>query len=61
MKKELCKPYAVALSRRGTRLVALPGKSDKITCAQCGRRRYGLTYEVANTITSIFKKGDKPK
>ena len=24
----------------------LPGRSEKITCAICGRRRYGSKYEV---------------
>lgn len=43
-RQTLCKPCAVKLSQQGRRLKALPGKSDKITCDKCGRRRYGLTY-----------------
>ncbi len=48
---ELCKPCAVARSRRGVRLKTVSGRADKITCADCGRRRYGQTYEVAPTTT----------
>ncbi len=48
---ELCKPCAVARSRSGVRLKTVSGRSDKITCADCGRRRYGQTYEVAPTTT----------
>ncbi len=48
---ELCKPCAVARSRSRVRLKTVSGRSDKITCADCGRRRYGQTYEVAPTTT----------
>lgn len=43
-RRTLCKPCAVGLSHQGKRLKALPGKTEKITCAECGRRRYGLVY-----------------
>lgn len=42
---ELCKPCAVEKSRQGVRLKTVSGRTDKITCAVCGRRRYGRTYE----------------
>ena len=43
--KTLCKPCAISLER-DHKLKALPGRTEKITCAQCNRRRYGLAYEV---------------
>lgn len=47
MKKNLCKPCAVATAARRDREVKqLPGRSEKITCDKCGRRRFGLPYEV---------------
>lgn len=47
MKKVLCKPCAVETAARKDREVKqLPGRSEKITCDKCGRRRYGLPYEV---------------
>jgi len=47
MKKNLCKPCAVEIAARKDREVQqLPGRSEKITCDKCGRRRFGLPYEV---------------
>ena len=47
MKKTLCKPCAVEIAARKDREVQqLPGRSEKITCDKCGRRRFGLPYEV---------------
>lgn len=47
MKKNLCKPCAVATTARRDREVQqLPGRCEKITCDKCGRRRFGLPYEV---------------
>lgn len=43
--KTLCKPCAIAMAQ-DHKLKALPGRTDKITCARCERRRYGLAYEV---------------
>lgn len=42
---DLCKPCAVEKSRQGVRLKSVSGRTDKITCAACGRRRFGRTYE----------------
>ena len=44
----LCKPCAVAMSHQGIRLKVAFGRTEKITCAKCGRR-YGQAYEVTNT------------
>lgn len=48
---DLCKPCAVEKSRQGVRLKSVSGRTDKITCAACGRRRYGRTYEAADATT----------
>lgn len=48
---ELCKPCAVEKSRQGVRLKTVSGRTEKITCAACGRSRYGRTYEAADATT----------
>ena len=35
-----------ALENRGKTVKAAGGRCEKITCAECGRRRFGYTYEV---------------
>lgn len=46
MKKKLCTPCAAGLRVAGNKLKKLPGKSVKITCGGCGRRRFGVEYEI---------------
>ncbi|MCI8538276.1 MAG: lytic transglycosylase domain-containing protein [Oscillospiraceae bacterium] len=46
MKQTLCKPCAMELASRGKVLKPLEFRAEKITCAACGRRRYGVQYEV---------------
>ena len=46
MKMTLCKPCSLGLAAGGKSVKQVPGRCEKITCAQCGRRRYGVTYEV---------------
>jgi hypothetical protein len=47
MTKELCGECA-ALLREGFDVKRVGGGVDnKITCSNCGRRRYGATYEVS--------------
>jgi hypothetical protein len=47
MTKELCGKCA-ALLREGFDIKRVGGGVDnKITCSNCGRRRYGATYEVS--------------
>ena len=58
MKKELCKPCADGLEDRGNQVIAAGVRGDKITCAECGRRRFGYTYEVTGWPTHR-KKEDK--
>lgn len=45
-KIELCKPCAIGAEASGKAIRPLPGRCAKITCAMCGRRRYGLKYEI---------------
>ena len=63
MKKVLCKPCAVETAARKDREVKqLPGRSEKITCDKCGRRRYGLPYEVKRVFfTGGSRKGANEK
>lgn len=51
---DLCKPCAVEKSHQGVRLKTISGRTEKITCAACGLRRFGRTYEVEN----VAKKED---
>lgn len=45
MKKEMCVPCAIRLA--GTKDVRMTAnRKGKITCAECGRRRYGNEYTV---------------
>lgn len=46
MKKDMCKPCAIALERKGKMVKPAGGRCEKTTCAECGRRRFGITYEV---------------
>lgn len=48
MVKPLCKPCSLGLEADGKRVKQVAGRSKKITCAQCGRRRYGTIYEVTD-------------
>jgi len=45
MEKTLCRPCAEGFGSIG-KIKALTGKAVKITCDACGRRRFGLRYEV---------------
>lgn len=49
---------AIALENRGKTVKAAGGRCEKITCAECGRRRFGYTYEVTGWPTHR-KKEDK--
>jgi RNase P subunit RPR2 len=41
VKKLLCKPCAVALEAKGKTVKTAAARCEKITCAECGRRRFG--------------------
>ena len=42
----MCRPCAEG-AKESYEVKELLGRSEKITCAVCGRRRYGSRYEVA--------------
>lgn len=44
----LCKPCAMGMAASGKKVKWVGGCSKKITCANCGRRRYGVNYEVTD-------------
>ena len=46
MIKVLCRPCAEALKAAGKTVKTENGRCEKITCAECGRRRFGITYDV---------------
>lgn len=46
MKRDLCTPCAMALTEKRSVKLISRGSDQKVTCEQCGRRRYGGTYEV---------------
>lgn len=52
MKKVLCKPCALEISRKGRAVKPLHSKTAKITCSACGRRRFGIEYDVARKINT---------
>ena len=51
MTKLLCKPCAVDLAARGKTVKPVAQRCEKITCSECGRRRFGITYEVTGRAT----------
>lgn len=57
MKKLLCKPCAKALEARGKTVKPAAMRCEKITCAECGRRRFGIQYDVTGWPTRRKKEG----
>lgn len=49
---ELCRPCACALEQESRKRlqVVRQGVDQKVTCARCGRRRYGAVYEYGGTL-----------
>ena len=60
VKKLLCKPCAVAMEARGKTVKPAAMRCEKITCAECGRRRFGVLYDVTGRL-SRRKKEDTTK
>ena len=46
MKKDLCKPCMLRLVEQGKTVKPAGGRCEKVTCSECGRRRFGCAYEV---------------
>ncbi|MBO4676827.1 MAG: hypothetical protein J5633_04710 [Oscillospiraceae bacterium] len=44
--RDLCRPCMEELKNRKLVMYASGGVNNKVTCAVCGRRRYGCTYLV---------------
>ena len=42
----LCKPCSLGAVADGKKVKQVDGRCGKITCAKCGRRRYGIKYDV---------------
>ena len=57
VKKLLCKPCTVALADRGKTVKLAAMRCEKITCAECGRRRFGIPYDVTGWPTRRKKEG----
>ena len=52
MKKELCVPCAIKLAAtKDVRKTAY--RKEKITCAECGRRKYGDEYAVTEVVAAV--------
>jgi len=47
MQKDMCRPCAEAAKAENSVKAVSTGVNKKITCAVCGRRRFGATYEVS--------------
>lgn len=59
MRVELCKPCMLNLKAKGKTVKPAGGRCEKITCAECGRRRYGSAYEVEDLRNSKEDGGDE--
>ena len=46
MEMTLCKPCSLGMVADGKKVKQVAGRCEKITCAKCGRRRYGIKYDV---------------
>lgn len=58
MTKELCGICAIKLRESGMEVKQVGGRMEKISCQECGKRKYGTTYEV--TAKKAAKNHDKP-
>ena len=46
MVKKLCKTCVEELKARGKSVKVIAKCTEKFTCAECGRRKYGCEYDV---------------
>lgn len=54
MKVELCGACAAKYREAGVKIVLQPGRTGKITCHDCNRRRYGSKYEIFTAARSLL-------
>ncbi len=59
-KMDLCGRCAALMADTYDLQKVAGGSDNKITCANCGRRRYGGTYEAAIKRRKLFEKGETP-
>lgn len=57
MTKMLCKPCMISLQEKGKTVKLVGGRCEKITCAECGRRRFGRAYDVIGRRKKEVKEG----
>lgn len=59
--RDLCVPCAQKLQREGKSVsVVAFGINQKVNCSECGRRRYGKTYNVSVTALHLRRKPNDP-
>lgn len=44
--KPLCGVCAALMTEAGIQLRKVPGRTQKVTCANCGKRRFGGVFEI---------------
>ena len=55
MKREMCVPCAIKLAETKD-VKKIAHRREKITCSECGRRRYGAEYKVSQKAAKTAKK-----
>ena len=50
--KVLCGVCAALMKEAGVKIRQLPGRTEKVTCENCGRRRFGGAYEIEKRIAT---------
>ena len=47
--KVLCGVCAALMKEAGVKIRQLPGRTEKVTCEHCGKRRFGGSYVIGET------------
>ena len=55
-KQTLCGMCAIVLREQGMELTNTGGRTEKISCAHCGKKRYGTEYEIGKKTWKEKKK-----
>lgn len=48
---EICGVCAALMREAGVQLRQVPGRTQKVNCSHCGKRRYGGLYEIIKKET----------
>lgn len=59
MKKVMCKPCSLGEIAAGKKVVQTGVRWEKITCAVCGRRRFGTSFEVTRNTKKARSRKDE--